>query len=131
MEKDFWNNEYTDIAEGVIFKFRKPNSVEFINLITRDIDIKTASFEASEEFISKCLSYVIWSKDNVTWNPVLNSNGTSRLPEMDDNPAIALDLFYKFKGDVLTQVFTESKTFQNFIKDLEKKEVSTKSASKK
>lgn len=130
MGKDFWNTEYTDIADGVIFKFKKPNPVEFINLITKDIDLKTASYAATEEFINKCLSYAIWSKDGTNWNPVLNADGTGRLPEVNDSPEIALDLFYKFKGDILTPVFTESKTFQNFIKELDNQELS-KSGSKK
>ena len=120
MDKDFWNKEYDDICDGVLFKFKKPNSVEFVNLITKDIDTNNMSLTETEKFINRCLSYALWTKDGSAWHPVINDDGTARLPEMDTNPSIALDLFYKFKGDVLTPVFTESKTYQSFIQGLKK-----------
>lgn len=123
---DYWNKEYTDLCEGIIFKFKQISPVALINLITKDIDIKKMSVIESEAFINKCLQNVVWTKNGGEYMPLLNDDGSGRLQELETQPYIALDLFYKFRADVLTPVFIESKTYQNFTQELNKTKTTNK-----
>lgn len=124
-KKLYWQEEFKEICDGVTFKFRKMNTVEHLNMVTKNVEFENMDGDKAEYFIQKCLSLAIWSKDGVNWTPVVDADGNAKLPELDTNPSIALDLFYYFKREVLLPVFTGSKTFQNSMKavkeDLEKK----------
>lgn len=115
-KKLYWQEEFKDICEGVTFKFRKMNTVEHLNMVTKNVEFESLDGDRAEFFIKKCLSLAIWSKDGVNWTPVIDGEGNAKLPELDTNPSIALDLFYYFKREVLLPVFTESKTFQDSMK---------------
>lgn len=116
--KLYWQEEFKDICEGIVFKFKKMNTVEYLNMVTRNVEFEKLDGEKAEYFIQKCLSLAVWSKDGQTWNALIDSEGNAKLPELDANPSIALDLFYYFKREVLLPVFTGSKTFQNSMKEL-------------
>jgi len=115
--KIYWETIHEDICDGVKFKFKKLNTVEHLNLVTKNVDFERLDGEKAEFFINKCLQYTLWSKDGNNWTQLIDVEGNAKLPELERNPSIALDLFYMFKRDVLAPVFTESKTFQNFMKD--------------
>ena len=117
--KAYWTIEYKDICDGVTFKFRKMNTIEHLNLVTKNVEFDSLDGDKAEYFISKCLGMAMWTKDGVNWNNLIDSEGNSKLQEMDLNPSIALDLFYYFKKDVLLPVFTGSKTFQKSMKEIE------------
>ena len=112
---EYWKTEYTDLCDGVTFKFKQLNPVEHINLVTKNIEFEKLNGDKAQYFIQRTLENTIWTKDGTTWNPLVDSNGNPRLPELNTKPAIAFDLFCKFKADVLYPVFSESKTFQSFI----------------
>lgn len=117
MEKNinYWERTYTELLDGVQFKFKKMNTVEMLNLVTKNVDFERLEGDKAEFFISKSLQTTIWSRDGVNWTPLVDAEGNAKLPELDTNPSVALDLFYAFKRDVLAPVFTGSKTFQSFI----------------
>ena len=117
--KVYWKIEYTDLCEGVTFRFKKMNTVEHLNLVTKNVEFESLDGDKAEYFISKCLSMTQWTKDGNTWNNLVDAEGNAKLPELETNPSIALDLFYYFKKDVLLPVFTESKTFRSSMKALE------------
>lgn len=117
--KVYWKIEYTDLCEGVTFKFKKMNTIEHLNLVTKNVEFESLDGDKAEYFINKCLSMALWTKDGNTWNNLVDAEGNAKLPELETNPSIALDLFYYFKKDVLLPVFTESKTFRRSMKALE------------
>jgi len=112
----YYEIEYKDLCDGVTFRFKKMNTVEYLNLVTKNVEFESLDGERAEYFISKCLSMTQWTKDGINWNSLVDAEGNAKLPELDRYPSIALDLFYYFKKDVLLPVFTESKTFQNSMK---------------
>lgn len=115
--KDYTIDTHEDLCQGVMFKFKKLDPIEHINLITRDVNEEKMDFDKSREYIKRCLRNVVWSKDGNIWTPLLDSEGGSRLPELDKDPSISLDLFYRFQNEVIKPVFYGSKTFQNFMKE--------------
>lgn len=117
--ENYWEKEYKDLCDGVVFKFKKMNTVEHLNLVTKNVDFENLDGGRAEYFIQKCLSLTLWTKDGSTWNKLIDDEGNSKLPELDVNPSIGLDLFYYFKKDVLIPVFLESKTFQNSMKEVQ------------
>lgn len=117
--KVYWKIEYTDLCDGVTFKFKKMNTIEHLNLVTKNVEFESLDGDKAEYFINKCLSMALWTKDGNTWNNLVDAEGNAKLPELETNPSIALDLFYYFKKDVLLPVFTESKTFRRSMKALE------------
>lgn len=124
-KKAYWTIEYKDLCDGVTFRFKKMNTVEHLNLVTKNVEFESLDGEKAEYFINKCLSIAMWTKDGTTWNNLVDAEGNAKLPELELNPSIALDLFYYFKKDVLLPVFTESKTFRNSMKALEEEATQT------
>ena len=126
MEREnYWEREYKDLCDGVTFKFKKMNTIEHLNLVTKNVEFERLDGDRAEYFIQKCLRLVIWTKDGVTWNNLVDEEGNSKLPEMNNNASIGLDLFYCFKRDVLMPVFTESKTFQNSMREIREESATT------
>lgn len=118
---NYWEIIYSDICEGIKFKFKKMNTVEHLSLVTKNVDFDNLDASKADYFISKCLQNTLWSKDDINWNPLIDGEGNAKLGELASNVSIALDLFYAFKRDVLVPVFTGSKTFQNFMKESQTK----------
>ena len=116
-EPAYWENTYKDLIDGVVFRFKKMNPIEHLNLVTKNVDFERLDGDNAEYFIKKCLQMTLWTKDNVTWNTLVDSEGNAKLPELERKMSAALDLFYYFKKDVLLPVFFESKTFQKFTTD--------------
>lgn len=114
--KNYWETIYEDIYEGIKFRFKKMNTVEHLNLVTKNVEFEKLDGDKADYFILKCLQNTLWTKDGVNWNSLVDAEGNSKLNELTSNMSIALDLFYAFKRDVLMPVFTGSKTFQNFMK---------------
>lgn len=113
--KNYWENIYEDIHEGIKFKFKKMSTVEHLSLVTRNVEFEKLDGERADYFINKCLQNTLWTRDGTNWTPLIDAEGNAKLKELDTNASIALDLFYSFKRDVLAPVFTGSKTFQSFI----------------
>lgn len=110
---DYWNKEYSDICENVIFKVKQINPVELLDLVMVNLELKSSKSDKRQEFIKSCLSNIIWTKDGMNWYELIDHEGRNRLPESETNPTIIFDLYTQFQTDVLVPVFTESKTFQN------------------
>ena len=117
--KEYWKEEYTDICEDVMFKFKQTNPIDLINLVTDSLDYEKAVPLRKKQFVTQCLEQVVWTKNGTDWYPLVDSDGNPRLPELKSNPTIGFDLFFKFRSEVINSVFTESKTFQNLTKGLE------------
>ena len=73
--------------------------------------------DKAEYFISKCLSMTQWTKDGNSWNPLLNANGSARLPELETHPEIGFDVYFEYVKEVISPVFIESKTFRNLTSE--------------
>ena len=116
----YWETIYDDIFEGVQFKFKKLNPIEHINLVTYNTKDIEGPGVGNELFIRKCAKYLLWSKDGSNWFPIVDDLDNSRLPELDENPSILLDLFCRFRKDVLVPVFLESKTYQSVLTETPK-----------
>lgn len=115
--EDYTQIRYDDIQEGILFKYKHMTPVEIIGLATRNVSFSSVSFESTdiESMVKLCLDKILWSKDGGTnWTPLIDANGVAKLPELDSNPQIGMDLFYRFRSDVLSPVFIESKTFQSY-----------------
>lgn len=113
----YWENSYKDLIDGIVFKFRKMNPVEHLNLVTKNVNFEEMDGKDAEYFIQKCLQMTLWTKDGQTWNPLVDDEGNARLPELERNMSVGLDLFYYFKKDVLLPVFFGSKTFQKLTSE--------------
>jgi len=115
--QEYWTKEYTDLCEGVIFRIKKINPIELINLATAAIDFETATWDRRSVLITNTLRQMQWTKNNETWFPLIEEDGSPRLPELRDQPILGFDVFFAVRRDVLTPVFTESKTFQLLMPD--------------
>ncbi len=115
--KEYWNIEYTDICQDVMFKFKQTNPIDMINLVTDSLDYEKSSPVRKKQFVTQCLQQITWTKNGTEWYPLVDGDGNPRLPELRENPSIGFDLFFKFRTDVINMVFTESKTFQNLTKE--------------
>lgn len=114
----YWETELTDIYDGIIFRFKKLNPIDHINLVTQHT-AESNDYNKLNVFITKCLSFIEWTKDGNVWTPLVDFEGNPRLPELADNPTIGFDVYYEFVKQVITPVFTESKTFRNLISAVE------------
>ena len=114
-DKKYYEIEYDDLLPGIKFKFRKLNPIEHLGLVTSDNGSWNDEGKDYTKLFGKILVNVLYTKDDKNWIPLIDSDGNAKLPEFEDNISIGLDLFYRFKSEVLNPVFTESKTYQNFI----------------
>lgn len=114
---EYWNTEYSDICEGVIFKIKQVNPIELINLVTASVDYEKTTWDKQQEFVKNALKQVTWTKNGTEWFPLISEDGLPRLPEMQNNPTIGFDLFFAIRRDVILPVFIESKTFQHLTAD--------------
>lgn len=127
--EDYTQIKYDDLIDGVVFKYKRMTPVEVIGLATRNISFSSLTFEGTDidSMVQLCLGKILWSKDEgKSWTALIDAEGNSKLPELDSHPQLGLDLFYRFRKDVLTPVFTESKTFQNSMSHSEKETASDK-----
>lgn len=114
--EDYTQIRYNDIHEGILFKYKQMTPIEIIGLSTRNVSFSSVTFESTdiESMVKLCLDKILWSKDDgVTWTPLIDAAGNAKLPELNTYPQMGMDLFYRFRKDVLSPVFIESKTFQN------------------
>lgn len=114
MEK-YYEKEHKDLVEGFSFKFKKLNPIDHLSLVTQNIDIEKLEGENAKGFILNCMRNVIWRKGESDWGTLTDSEGNCKTVELEDNPSLFLDLYYRYKQEVLLPVFIESKTFQNLI----------------
>lgn len=114
-DKKYYDIEYTDLIPGITFKFKKLNPIEHLNLVTTN-NVWEKEHDDYKGLFEKILINVLWTKDGKNWQPLVDTDGNSKLPEFEDNISIGLDLFYIFKNEVLNPVFIESKTYQNIMK---------------
>lgn len=109
----YYEKEYTELLDGVTFKFKKLDAIEHVELA-----MDSASWESkkkkinTKEMLLNVFANVMFSKDGTTFRELVDSEGNINLPELDECPAVALDLYYNFKEEVIFPVFTDSKTFQ-------------------
>lgn len=123
--EDYTQIRYNDIHEGILFKYKQMTPIEIIGLSTRNVSFSSVTFESTdiESMVKLCLDKILWSKDDgVTWTPLIDSVGNAKLPELNMYPQMGMDLFYRFRKDVLSPVFIESKTFQNSMSPQKDKE---------
>lgn len=111
-DKKYYEVTYDDLLEGVKFKFRKLNPVDLLNICTKDGN-KLVKGKNDKDYFQEILSNILWTKNDIDWFPLISEDGSSRLPEYDDQPSLGLDLLFLYKEKVINPVFTESKTFQN------------------
>ena len=120
--KEYWNEQYDDLYPGIVFRFKKINPIELINLVTENMNFEDTSIERKNEFTKQCLLNVEWSKNSgANWFPLIDRDENPHLPELVNNPMIAFDIFFAFRRDVITPVFTESRTYQNLIEQSRKR----------
>lgn len=120
-DKKYYEIEYKDLIKGVTFKFRKLNPIDHLNLVTTE----SAWKKQHDDFggiIKMMFKNILWTKTGETWVTLADDDGDSTLPELDDNIGVCLDLFYLYREKVLAPVFTESKTYQNLLKQVEEEE---------
>lgn len=110
---DYTQKEYKDLLDGVIFKVKTINPIDMLNLTMANIDPQTRQLKYQKDFLQECMKQFIWTKDGMQWFPLIDDDGRARLPELDTNPSLMLDLMFEFRKDVLMPVFTESKTFHS------------------
>ena len=111
--ENYWQKEYKDICDGVIFKIKEINPIDMLNLVMANIDPQTRQLKNQKEFLGECMRQFVWTKDGMQWFPLVDEEGRARLPELDKFPSITLDLMFVFRKDVLMPVCTESNTFQS------------------
>ena len=109
----YYEKEYKDLIDGVIFKFKKLDAIEHVELA-----MDSASWESknkkirTKEMLTNLYTNVLFSKDGTTFRELIDSEGHINLPDLDECPSAALDLYHIFKEEVIFPVFTNSKTFQ-------------------
>ena len=121
-DKKYYEIEYTDLIPGVTFKFAKLNPIEHLNIVTLQQSWDVNKNGGYTGLLEKILINVLWTKDNKNWIPLIDSEGNAKLPEYETCPSLGLDLFIRFKNEVIEPVFTESKTFQNIMNRRKQKE---------
>lgn len=105
---EFWEVEYKDFVPDVIFRFRKMNSLDVLDLADRNIN-KNGD---SKEFKKDCLKNVLWSKGS-EWFALMDDDGNVTLQGLKNSTL--LDIFFKFRSAVCLPVFTESRAYQVLI----------------
>lgn len=110
---DYTQKEYKDLLDSVVFKVKAINPIDMLNLTMANIDPQTRQLKYQKDFLQECMKQFIWTKDGMQWFPLIDDDGRARLPELDTNPSLMLDLMFEFRKDVLMPVFTESKTFHS------------------
>lgn len=110
---DYTQKEYKDLLDSVVFKVKAINPIDMLNLTMANIDPQTRQLKYQKDFLQECMKQFIWTKDGMQWFPLIDDDGRARLPELDTNPSLMLDLMFEFRKDVLMPVFTESKTFRS------------------
>ncbi len=105
---------YDNLCDNYEFKVKKIDPIEHIGLCAKHMayNAETMSKENVDAFVKTCLSFIAFRKkgEGEEWKDLLNNNGSCRITI---SPSVYLDLFMKFRVDVIVPVFTESKTFQN------------------
>lgn len=124
MEK-YWEKEYNDILDGIVFKFEKLKPVQVISMISKDGKSENDS-KKEEELITMVLQGILFKKSGGAYRPIINESGISNMEEYDENPSIILDLYMRYKEKVLAPVFLESRTFQNMLKEVKETSQSNK-----
>ena len=114
MEQNFWEKEYKDFVDGVVIKFKKMSSLDVLDLADRNIG-KNGD---SKEYKLDCLKNVVWTRDGSNWFDLMDENGNSNLQGL--TYSTLLDIFYEFRRTVCLPVFTESRAYQDLLKQQEK-----------
>lgn len=96
---------------NVVFKFKKMLSLDVLDLADRNLtSTKPAD---SRQFKLDCLRNVVWSKNGTDWFDLMDENGNVTLEGLPYSTL--LDVFYRFRSQVLLPVFTESRAYQALL----------------
>ena len=109
MPKEYWEEEFKDLFPGVVFKFKKLNSLDQLDLADRNV----GKNGESKQFKLDCLRNVVWTKNNSDWFDLMDEYGNCTLQELP--PSTLLDIFFKYRNVVCLPVFTESRAYKSLL----------------
>lgn len=108
--EEFWKVEYKDWVPNVVFKFKHMKSLDVLDLADRNITGKAAD---GRQFKLDCLRNVVWSKNGTEWFELMDDSGNTTLDGL--SYSTLMDIFFKFRSEVLLPVFTESRAYQSLL----------------
>lgn len=112
-EVKYYERVYEDVIDGVKIKFRKLNPMEHLGLCTDTQTWAKVNGTNFTEMYKKIFINILFTKNDVDWIPLIDTEGNSRLKELEDNISACMDLYFEYKQKVIDPVFSESKTFHN------------------
>ena len=105
---------YDKLSDEYDIKVKRIDPIEHVGLCAKQMayDAEKMSKENMDAFVKSCLSFYAYRKKGTDdkWENLLNDNGSCKI---NLGPSVMLDLFLKFRVDVILPVFYESKTFQS------------------
>lgn len=90
------------------FKIDKLNPNEYLTIVfsvTQTSISKDLKF--NDDVNLKMLSKIRFNKSGAEWMPILNNDGSARLPEIDEKPIILIHLLNEFRVRVVEPAFLE------------------------
>ena len=90
------------------FKIDKLNPNEYLTMVfsvTQTAVSKDLKF--NDDAHQKMLSKIRFNKTGEEWFPIINNDGSARLPELDEKPIILLHLLNEFRVRVVEPAFLE------------------------
>ena len=90
------------------FKIDKLNPNEYLTVVfavTQTAVSKDLKF--NDDTHKKMLKMIKFNKTGDEWFPIINMDGSARLPELDEKPTILIYLLNKFRDLVIEPAFTE------------------------
>lgn len=90
------------------FKIDRLNPNEYLTIVfavTQTVVSKDLKF--NDDANKKMLSKIRFNKTGAEWFPIINNDGSARLPELDEKPVILIHLLNKFRELVIEPAFLE------------------------
>lgn len=108
MEKYYEQTFQVKGLKGCNFKIDRLNPNEYLTIVfavTQTSISKDLKF--NDDTNQKMLSKIKWNKTGEAWFPILNNDGSARLPELDEKPIILIYLLNEFRKKVCDPAFLE------------------------
>ena len=108
MEKYYEQTFKVKGLEECDFKIDRLNPNEYLTLVfavTQTVVSKDLKF--NDDVNKKMLSKIRFNKTGEEWFPIINNDGSARLPELDEKPLILIHLLNEFRVRVVEPAFLE------------------------
>lgn len=94
--------------DSISFKIDKINPNEHLTIVFAVTQTSVSKdLDFNDKANDKMLSKIKWNKTGEAYHPLLNTDGSARLPELESSPILLIHLLNEFRKRVVDPVFTE------------------------